>query len=356
MTTLSNTGITETFPRPAKATNWSGLNASGIWPGLVLASAVAGAAYALRQLPGMATFSPMILAIVIGIAFHNLVGTPAWAKQGVSFSMRRLLRIAIILLGLQLTIAQVIEVGGRGIGIIAATLVATFAFTVWMGRLLGVDRKLAQLIAAGTSICGASAVIATNTVTNAHDEDVAYAVACVTVFGSIAMFAYPLLPGLLHLDPHAFGLWSGASIHEIAQVVAVSFQDGQKAGQFGTIAKLSRVMLLAPVVIALGLIANRSAGKADQGADTNSARPPMPWFVLGFVALVGINSVVSIPTEAKVWIAVITTFLLSVALAAMGLETDVRKLTAKGFRPALLGALAFLFIASFSLGLIKLIG
>jgi uncharacterized integral membrane protein (TIGR00698 family) len=356
MTTLSNTEITETLRLSAKETNWSGLHAGSIGPGLLLASAVAGVAYALRQLPGMATFSPMILAIVIGIAFHNLVGTPAWAKQGVTFSMRRLLRIAIILLGLQLTLAQVMEVGGRGIGIIAATLVATFTFTVWMGSLLGVDRKLAQLIAAGTSICGASAVIATNTVTNAHDEDVAYAVACVTVFGSVAMFAYPLLPGLLHLDPHAFGLWSGASIHEIAQVVAASFQDGQKAGEFGTIAKLSRVMLLAPMVIALGLIANRSAGNADQSADTNSARPPMPWFVLGFVALVGVNSAVSIPTEAKVWIAVITTFLLSVALAAMGLETDIRKLTAKGFRPALLGALAFLFIASFSLGLIKLIG
>jgi uncharacterized integral membrane protein (TIGR00698 family) len=255
-----------------------------------------------------------------------------------------------------LTIAQVIEVGGRGIGIIAATLLATFTFTVWMGRLLGVDRKLAQLIAAGTSICGASAVIATNTVTNAPDEDVAYAVACVTVFGSVAMFAYPLLPGVLQLDPHAFGLWSGASIHEIAQVVAASFQDGQKAGEFGTIAKLSRVMLLAPMVIALGLMANRTASKSTPDAEATSARPPMPWFVLGFVALVGVNSMVSIPLEAKVWIVAATTFLLSVALAAMGLETDIRKLTAKGFRPALLGALAFLFIASFSLGLIKLMG
>ena len=180
-----------------------GRAALAILPGLLLTSVVAASAYGLRQLPGMATFSPMILAILIGIAVHNLVGTPAIARPGITFSLRRLLRIAIILLGLQLTITQVIEVGGRGIGIIAATLLATFAFTVWMGKLLGVDRKLAQLIAAGTSICGASAVIATNTVTNAPDEDVAYAVACVTVFGSVAMFAYPLLPGLLHLDPHA---------------------------------------------------------------------------------------------------------------------------------------------------------
>jgi len=129
-----------------------GQTALAILPGLLLASAVAASAYGLRRLPGMATFSPMILAILIGIAFHNLVGTPAVAKPGITFSLRRLLRIAIILLGLQLTITQVIEVGGRGIGIIATTLLATFVFTVWMGKLLGVDRKLAQLIAAGTSI------------------------------------------------------------------------------------------------------------------------------------------------------------------------------------------------------------
>jgi uncharacterized integral membrane protein (TIGR00698 family) len=338
--------------------SWQGFGrtALAILPGLLLTSVVAASAYGLRRLPGMATFSPMILAILIGIAVHNLVGTPVIAKPGVAFSLRRLLRIAIILLGLQLTITQVIEVGGRGIGIIATTLLATFAFTVWMGKLLGVDHKLAQLIAAGTSICGASAVIATNTVTNAHDEDVAYAVACVTVFGSVAMFGYPLLPGLLHLDPHAFGLWTGASIHEIAQVVAAAFQDGQKAGEFGTIAKLSRVMLLAPVVIALGLIATRSAGRNAPIAGASSGRPPMPWFVLGFVALVGVNSLIAIPAEAKIWIATATTFLLSVALAAMGLETDIRKLAAKGLRPALLGALAFLFIAGFSLTLIKLIG
>jgi uncharacterized integral membrane protein (TIGR00698 family) len=326
----------------------------GVVPGLLLTSATAALALAIRQLPGMAVASPMILAILIGIAFHNMVGTPAWAKPGVTFGLRRVLRLAIILLGLQLTATQVIEVGGRGLGILAATLLATFGFTVWIGRVLGVERRLAQLIAAGTSICGASAVIATNTVTHAPDEDVAYAVACVTVFGSIAMFAYPLLPALLHLDPRSFGLWSGASIHEIAQVVAAAFQDGQKAGEFATVAKLSRVMLLAPMVMALGLLAPRNARQSNAGAAPT--RPPMPWFVLGFVAMVGVNSLVAIPPEAKAWIVAGTTFLLSVALAAMGLETDIRKLTAKGFRPALLGALAFLFIAGFSLGLIKLIG
>ncbi len=323
-----------------------------ILPGLLMASVVAASAYWLRELPGMAAFSPLILAILIGTAFHNLVGTPATAKPGVAFSMRRLLRFGIILLGFQLTVSQIIEVGQRGFLIIAATLAATFLFTVWMGRVLGVERKLAQLIAAGTSICGASAVIATNTVTNGDDEDVAYAVACVTIFGSVAMFAYPLLPALLHLDPHAFGLWSGASIHEIAQVVAAAFQYGKTAGEFGTIAKLSRVMLLAPVVIALGWIASRRTAYRK----SDSSRPPMPWFVLGFVALVGLNSLITIPFADRSEITAVTSFLLSVALAAMGLETDIRKLTARGIRPAMLGALAFFFISSFSLVLIKLFG
>jgi len=322
----------------------------GLVPGLLLTAAIAVTAFALREIPGVGIFSPMILAIVLGMAFHNLVGTPALAKAGVTFSMRRVLRFAIILLGLQLTAAQVADVGATGIALIAATLVATFAFTKWVGRLLGVDAKLAELIAAGTSICGASAVIATNTVTDAPDEDVAYAVACVTVFGSIAMFVYPLLPGLLTLSPHAYGLWAGASIHEIAQVVAAAYQDGTQAGDFGTIAKLSRVMMLAPVVIGLGFLARRARSTAH-----GTSKPvPLPWFVLGFIALVALNSLVTIPAPTKAVIVTATTFLLSVALAAMGLETDIAKLRMKGLRPFFLGLAAFLFIALFSLMLIRM--
>jgi uncharacterized integral membrane protein (TIGR00698 family) len=329
--------------------------AQGIWPGLLLTGTIATLAFALRELPGVGAFSPMILAIVIGIAFHNIIGTPRRAKEGVMFSLRRVLRFAIILLGFQLTAQQIVEVGAMGFAIIVATLIATFAFTTWLGHMMGVDRKLTQLIAAGTSICGASAVIATNTVTKGHDEDVAYAVACVTIFGSIAMFAYPLLPSILHLDPHAFGLWAGASIHEIAQVVAASFQDGQSSGEYGTIAKLSRVMLLAPVVITLGLLAARGRSHHRDGAANAAGKAPMPWFLVGFIALVAVNSLVVVPPDVKHVIVPVTTFLLSIALAAMGLETDIMKLKAKGLRPLLLGAASSLFIAGFSLALIKVV-
>jgi uncharacterized integral membrane protein (TIGR00698 family) len=158
------------------------------------------------------------------------------------------------------------------------------------------------------------------------------------------------LPGLLHLTPHAYGLWAGASIHEIAQVVAAAYQDGQQAGDFGTIAKLSRVAMLAPVVIALGLMASARKGSHGQAP----AKAPMPWFVLGFVALVGLNSVITVPAGLKSEIVLATTFLLSMALAAMGLETDIRKLKAKGLRPLILGSAAFAFIACFSLMLVEM--
>ena len=321
-------------------------------PGLALTGAIAGTALALREIPYIGLASPMILAIGIGIAIQNTSGTPAAAKAGISFSMRSILRFAIILLGLQLTAAQLLEVGGIGFAVIAATLLATFIFTTWLGRAMGIDRRLVELIAAGTSICGASAVIATNTVTRASDEDVAYAVACVTIFGSIAMFVYPLLGSVLQLDPHHFGLWAGASIHEIAQVVAATFQQSRDAGEFGTVAKLARVMMLAPVVITLGLLATRRARAI--GAESGSAKVPMPWFAFGFVAMVILNSLVDVPHAAMSLIIPITTFLLTMALAAMGLETNIQKLRAKGLRPLLLGAAAFLFIAGFSLMLVKL--
>ena len=321
-------------------------------PGIALAVTIAVFAFQIRSIPGIASFSPMILAILIGTAFHNIVGTPLAARPGIAFSLRRLLRVAIVLLGFQLTLTQIASVGTTGLLIVATALIATFVFTVGAGRVLGVDGKLAELIAAGTSICGASAIVAANTVTEAHDEDVAYAVACVTIFGSVGMFAYPLLSRLLHLDPQAYGLWSGTSIHEIAQVVAAAFQNGQRAGEIGTMVKLARVMLLAPVVFALSLKTRLVAGNAP----ARSTRPPVPWFVLGFVAVVCVNSVIQTPADARKMIVTLTTFLLSVALAAMGLETDISKLYARGLRPAILGASAFLFIASFSLLLIKLWG
>lgn len=325
----------------------------GILPGLALAALIAATSFALRHLPGLGVVSPLILAILIGMGFHNLIGTPAAARPGAAFAMRRVLRAGIVLLGLQLTLQQVIAVGGMGVAVIAATLLATFAFTTWLGRVLGVDAGLAQLIAAGSSICGASAVIATNTVTCARDEDVAYAVACVTIFGSLSMVLMPLAGGALGMGAHAYGLWTGASIHEVAQVVAAAYARGQEAGEFGTIAKLTRVMMLAPTVLMLGHAAARRLRRT--GGEATQAKPPVPWFVLGFVGMVLLASTGWVPPAAQPAATATTQFLLATALAAMGLETDIRKLAAAGLRPALLGAGSWIFVSLLSLGLVLML-
>jgi uncharacterized integral membrane protein (TIGR00698 family) len=335
---------------------WRRAATSNPLPGLFLTFTIAAAALEIRNLSRITMLSPLIIAIVLGMIFRNSVGTPEAFKSGVTFSMRRILRIAIVLLGLQLSLSQVLSVGVAGVAIIALTLAGTFVFTVWLGRRLGIDHKLAQLIAAGTSICGASAVIATNTVTRGSDEDVAYAVAAVTVFGSASILLYPTLAGLVQLTPHAFGLWAGASIHEIAQVVAAAYQNGTEAGNFGTIVKLSRVMLLAPMILTLGYFSSKA--RPIEGATSElSTRQgvPKPWFVAGFVAMMLFSSLDLIAQTDRAYLIQATTFLLTVALAAMGLETDFGKLRAKGWKPLLVGAGSWLFISAFSFCLIELI-
>ncbi|AYD01922.1 YeiH family protein [Neorhizobium sp. NCHU2750] len=320
-------------------------------PGLLLTAAIAAASLAIRALTGWAALSPLILSIILGMLLRNTLKLPAMVEPGVGFSLKRILRAGIVLLGLQVTLTQILSLGAAALVTVTLTLVATFIAIRLVGRLMGVDRQLTDLIAAGTSVCGASAVIAANTVVRGREEHVAYAVACVTLFGSISMLAYPLLASPLGLDPRAYGLWSGATIHEVAQVVAAAFQDGTVAGQFGTIAKLARVVLLAPLIMTLALAARSTVSAGGQRASA-----PMPWFVIGFISMMLVNSFVSIPADISANLVMLTNFLLSMALAAMGLQANIGKLRAEGWRPLALGAFGWIFIAAFGYGLLKLLG
>jgi uncharacterized integral membrane protein (TIGR00698 family) len=318
-------------------------------PGLIAVTLLAWASITLHSLPQFSAISALMIAIVLGIVVRNTVGVPAACVPGIRFSLRRILRFAIVLLGFQLSARQIAEVGGKGLLIVAVTLGAAFAFTTWLGKRLGVDRKLSELIAAGTSICGASAIVATNAVTEGTDEDVAYAIAVVTLFGSLSMLLYPVASALLQIPPESYGLWAGASIHETAQVLAAAFQGGTVSGQFATVSKLSRVMMLAPVVLALGWTARRrdceTAGK--------KRSVPVPVFLIGFVATMIVNSSGVLPAPLTQAIVRVDQFLLALSLGAMGLETSLRKVRDAGLRPLLLGSGAWLFISGFSFTLIR---
>ncbi len=326
------------------------LSFNSLIPGLLLATGIAVLAESLKKIPSLSLFSSLIIAILLGLIVKNTVGVTPIFKPGITFSLKRILRLSIILLGLRLSVPQILAVGPAGLAIVFITLTSTFIFTCWFGRQIGVNQKLTKLIAAGTSICGASAIVATNGVVESKDEDVAYAVAIVTIFGTLSMLIYPLMSTFLQVTSQEFGIWCGVSIHETAQVIAAAFQGGEISGEFGTIAKLSRVIFLAPVVLTLGFITPSSMNSSKEH---KSKKLPIPWFVFGFIALMLLNSVNLFPEDFKKSVTEVNHFLLTISMAGMGLKTSIREIKQSGIKPLYLGAVSWIFISALSLSLIK---
>lgn len=323
-------------------------------PGLTLSLAIAGAAFALRHMSGIAVLSPLLVAVLAGIAVRVVFGLNDMPQAGVKFAARPLLRLGIVLLGLQITLGQIADLGMGVVVIAALSLAVTYGAMMGFARLIGVPRPLAQLMSAGTAVCGASAIVAANAVARGDEEDVGYAIASITLFGTLAMLVMPLLAQPLGLSAIAYGVWTGASIHEVAQVTAAAFQGGAASGEVGTVTKLVRVMLLAPLVMAMALAA-RSAMRAG-GADHGTAQSVIfPWFVVGFLALVVLNSLIAMPVMVTSASGVISTLLMAAGLAAMGLSIDLRQLRNRGLKPLVLGAVGSVFIAGTALLLVRVL-
>lgn len=319
--------------------------------GLLLPLCVAAAAVLLHRVPALSSVSPMMLAILIGILVRNIAAVPPAALAGTGFLVRHGLRFGIVLLGIRLTLGDITGLGGTTILITVACVFGTFFVTIGLGRLLGIPRHLAELIAAGTSICGASAVIAIHAVRRGPDEDMAYAIATVTLLGSIAMVSYPLLAAPLGLDAASFGIWTGATVHEVAQVTAAAYQQGDLAGNLGTVTKLGRVVLLVPV--ALGVLLSMRMRQTAEGKA--GGRAPVPWFVAGFFAVVVLNSVVEVPQATAGAVRTTSELLLVLGLAAAGLQAHLTSLLRVGLRPVLVAFGAWLFIATLGLTLVKVL-
>ena len=317
-------------------------------PGLAMAMGLAAIAMALRMLPGAAALSPAILAILLGIAARQVVGMPNALRPGLAIALRSLLRLAVMLLGMQVTLSQIAALGFGVVGAVAGGLVCCFVGTLWLGKLFNVEPRLARLIAAGTAVCGASAVIAVNSVVRGDDEDVAYAVASVTVFGTIAMLATPAVAVMLGMEGGTAGLWIGASLHEVAQVVGAASQLGEHGMQVATTAKMARILMLAPLVF--GLLALAPKGGAAK------AKVPVPWFVFGFLALAALRSAGGIPSEVLSTTGQISGFLLATALAAMGCGIDPKQLWRRGPAPLALALSSWLLLAAVSRGLLAGLG
>ena len=319
------------YPAAARA----GRAAWGLAPGLVLAGAGAAAGFVVNALVGV----PVVLvAVVLGVLVANVAGVPAAAAAGLRFAAAALVKAGIVLLGFELVFQQILALGARGLSVVVVVVVVTFFGTQWAGRLLGVSEGLSLLVATGFSICGVSAIAAAREASGANEEEVAYAIALVTLCGSLSILVLPALHGPLGLDDRSFGAWVGASVHDVAQVVAASSVVGGAAVAAAVVVKLARVILLGPVVAWISWTKGRDAGIAPLRI--------VPPFVLAFVAAALLRSAGAVPSGALPPIADVKLVLLAIALFAVGARVEVRKLAAVGVRPLVLALGSWAIVAA----------
>lgn len=318
------------------------------FPGLLLTAAIAGGAAWLAQRPQFAGLGlgALTLAIMLGIIVGNTL-YPSLAAQcdaGVLLAKQKLLRLGIILFGFRITLQQIADVGLSGVLIDALTLSATFFVTCLLGiRLLKLDRETVWLIGAGSSICGAAAVLATEPVVKAAPSKVAVAVATVVLYGTLAILLYPPLWLLAQahfpqLSAAQFGIFTGSTVHEVAQVVAAGHAIGPDAENSAVIAKMLRVMMLAPFLLCLsGWLRRTPHGTPRQGI-------AFPWFALGFIGVALFNSLHLLPAAWVADINQLANLLLAMAMAALGLTTRFGALRQAGVKPLLLGLMVFVWL------------
>ena len=316
-------------------------------PGLIFALAVTFIGFTIHW--KFSSVSPLVASLVIGVVIGNLGVIPQSCALGQKFVAKRVLRFGIVLLGTQLAAEQIVELGGREVIVVLLVVATTFLGTMWLGPRLGVSKSLSLLIATGFSICGASAVAAVDGVVEADEEEVAYAIALVTLCGSLAIAVLPLLRDVVGLsDPHFFGAWVGASVHDVAQVIATASTGGNDAVHSATVVKLSRVLLLAPLIGVISVWIQRpSAGITPRFPGRKA--PLVPAFVIGFIAMVFLRTVGVIPEEWISPLKKIEQWSLAAALVGLGSEVKLRDLLKVGGRPLVLALTSWACIAIVSL-------
>ncbi|MPQ76137.1 YeiH family protein [Hydrogenovibrio sp. JE_KL2] len=327
--------------------------------GILLVALFAIAAHAISQTSIITSLglSPLIVGILLGAIYGNTLHQhiPMEWHAGIHFSARKILRLAIILYGFSITLQEVASIGWQGI-LLAAIVVATILSVGYVigTKVLKMEPETALLTSAGSGICGAAAVLAMEPVTKAQGHQTAVAVATVVVFGTLAMFLYPLLDSLhlFQLGTEAKGLYFGSTIHEVAQVVGASSILPSHAQDYAVIEKMTRVLMIVPAILVVGWFMSRrqSAGQAGKSSLVAS----IPWFAVGFLAVTAFNSLNLLPHDIVNSIHGIDTFLLTMAMVALGMETQVSKMKQVGSSAFILAGILFLILMVGGYFLVKL--
>jgi uncharacterized integral membrane protein (TIGR00698 family) len=323
-------------------------------PGLAIAVLIASVAFVVEYVVKNNTpviVSPLVIAVVLGALISNIGMFPEKSRAGLSFAARNFLRLGIVLLGLQLSFSQVRELGAPGLALVIVVVSITFVGTQWLGKKMGLSSGLSLLVATGFSICGASAIAAMRPVSDADDDDMAYAIALVTICGTLAIFMLPAIGEVIGFSGAEFGSWVGASVHDVAQTVATASSGNADAQNAAIVVKLTRVMLLAPLVAAVSFTRYRKLNRAnvtDPITQKTKNPPIVPIFIIGFIAAISINSSFNLPSEFLSDVKWVEKSLLACALVGLGAGVDTRKLRRVGTRPLALGLTSWALVATLS--------
>lgn len=311
---------------------------------------------------------PIIGGPVFGILLGILLSSfkkPADISKGIKFTSKYILQYSIILLGFEMNLFNVIRVGGQSLAIMLFTLSSAFITAFFVGKAMKIDGKTTTLIGVGTSICGGSAIAATAPVIQAKDEDVAQAISTIFLFNIIAVFIFPPLGHLIGLSDTGFGMWAGTAINDTSSVVAAGASWSSAAGNntalaFATIVKLTRTLMIVPITLVLAIYTTSklSQKNADAGNKEGSFSiiKIFPWFVLGFVLTAIINTFLSVNDNIAEFLVATGKFMIIMAMTAIGLNTNIKRLLTNGLKPILLGLCCWFVVAAISLIVQRFIG
>ena len=310
--------------------------------GILLIALFACAAFYIGEIQFLKdiSFSPMIIGILLGMLYANSLrnNLPETWVPGIQFCSKKLLRLGIILYGFRLTLTDIFEVGVSAIVIDAIVVTVTILGGVWIGRMLKMDKETALLTSVGSGICGAAAVLGAESTIRTQPYKTAVAVATVVIFGTISMFLYPILynSGMLGLSPQEMGIYTGSTLHEVAHAVGAGNAMGEQVGGVSVIVKMIRVMLLVPVLLVLAVWAARRVKTAGVEGGEAKGKIAIPWFAILFLVVICFNSLNLLPEVFVDAINYFDTFLLTMAMAALGAETSIEKFKKAGAKPFIL--------------------
>ena len=324
---------------------------NNLLPGCLLCLLVGAAAWA------MSNYIPTVGKLVGGPVFAILSGMilafwkrPSGMEAGITFCSKKILQYSIIFIGFGMNIRNVLAAGEQSLAVMLCTIAASLLTALLMGRVLKVPSNTATLIGVGTSICGGSAIAATAPVIDADDREVAYSISTIFLFNILAVFLFPALGRILHMTDTGFGIWAGTAINDTSSVVAAGFAFSDAAGELATIVKLTRTLMIIPITLALTLY--RTWKRKRQGtaaAASYSIVKIFPWFVLGFLLTAIVNSTGWIPPAASDWLNGLGKFGIMIAMAGIGLNTNLKSLVKNGVRPITLGLCCWFVVAVVSL-------